>query len=44
MLPYEEASEYIRGFLFKNRADAQFVAWIEQKRQITRIEYMISME
>lgn len=44
LLPYEEASEYIRSLLFKQKADEEFVAWLEQKRRITRIEYMIGVE
>jgi peptidyl-prolyl cis-trans isomerase SurA len=44
LLPYEEASEYIRSLLFKTKADEQFAAWIEQKRRMTRIEYLIGTE
>jgi parvulin-like peptidyl-prolyl isomerase len=44
MLSYEEAREYIRGYLFKQKGDEQFVDWIKQKRQMTRIEYVIGME
>jgi parvulin-like peptidyl-prolyl isomerase len=44
MLSYEEARENIRGYLFKQKGDEQFVAWIKEKRQMTRIEYMTGME
>ena len=44
MLSYEEARENIRGYLFKQRGDEQYAAWIKEKRQTTRIEYMIAME
>jgi parvulin-like peptidyl-prolyl isomerase len=44
MIPYEEAKENIRGFLYKLRGDEKFNAWLKEKRRVTRIEFLISME
>jgi parvulin-like peptidyl-prolyl isomerase len=44
MLSFDEVRESIRGYLAKKKGEEQFSAWIKDKRRITKIEYLISME